>query len=63
LIKSTHPIAQVGAIAVTLLTVLASATLRAQSFFPQRPDDPRAIDFTREMFGAHADGVGDDSEA
>jgi len=37
--------------------------LRAQSSFPQRPDDPRAVDFTKEAFGAHADGAGDDAEA
>src|SRR5437773_842270 len=39
------------------------STLAAQSFFPQRPDDPRAIDFTKEAFGAHADGAGDDADA
>jgi hypothetical protein len=43
--------------------VLASGSLRAQSFFPRRSDDPRAVDFTKNMFGAHADGVGDDAEA
>jgi hypothetical protein len=37
--------------------------LHAQSYFPQRPDDPRAVDFTRESFAAHADGVGDDADA
>ncbi|MBI5769306.1 MAG: SMP-30/gluconolactonase/LRE family protein [Verrucomicrobia bacterium] len=40
-----------------------SAGLLAQSFFPQRPDDPRAVDFTTEAFGAHADGAGDDADA
>ncbi len=37
--------------------------LSAQSYYPQRPDDPRAIDFTKEASGAHADGVGDDADA
>jgi hypothetical protein len=35
----------------------------AQSFYPSRPDDPRAVDFTKDAFGAHADGVGDDADA
>jgi len=33
------------------------------SFYPVRPADPRAVDFTAEAFGAHADGIGDDSDA
>jgi sugar lactone lactonase YvrE len=40
-----------------------SGTVHAGSFYPARPDDPRAVDFTREAFGAHADGIGDDSDA
>ena len=40
-----------------------SATVHAGSFYPTRPDDPRAVDFTREAFGAQADGTGDDSDA
>jgi sugar lactone lactonase YvrE len=35
----------------------------AASFYTQRLDDPRAIYLTKEEFGAHADGVGDDTEA
>ena len=49
----------------TLLAVTAlalAAPLHAQSFFPLRPDDPRAVDFTREAFGAHADGEGAQAE-
>ncbi len=45
------------------LAVALIPALAAQSFFPQRPDDPRAIDFTKEAFGAHADGVSDDADA
>ncbi|HEX5132775.1 MAG TPA: glycosyl hydrolase family 28-related protein [Candidatus Krumholzibacteria bacterium] len=33
------------------------------SFYPLRPDDARAVDFTKAAFGAHADGVGDDADA
>jgi sugar lactone lactonase YvrE/plasmid stabilization system protein ParE len=40
-----------------------SGTVHAESFYPVRPDDPRAVDFTREAFDVHADGTGDDSEA
>jgi plasmid stabilization system protein ParE len=40
-----------------------SGTVDAASFYPVRPDDPRAVDFTRQEFGAHADGIGDDSDA
>jgi hypothetical protein len=40
-----------------------SGTVHAASFYPVRPDDPRAVDFTRQAFGAHADGIGDDSDA
>jgi len=35
----------------------------AASFYTQRLDDPRAIYLMKEEFGAHADGVGDDTEA
>jgi sugar lactone lactonase YvrE len=51
------------------LTALIAAALfwsgnaHAASFYSARPDDPRAVDFTREAFGAHADGTGDDSDA
>jgi hypothetical protein len=57
-----HEIARVAALIVGLAT-LCGGLLRAQSYYPQRPDDPRAVDFTKEAFGAHADGTGDDSEA
>jgi sugar lactone lactonase YvrE len=43
--------------------LLWSGTAQAASFYPVRPADPRAVDFTREAFGAHADGIGDDSDA
>jgi pectate lyase-like protein/SMP-30/gluconolaconase/LRE-like protein len=55
-------IARVVAIIFVLATGLGGA-LQAQSYFPERPDDPRAVNFTKEAFGAHADGVGDDAEA
>jgi hypothetical protein len=40
-----------------------SGTVHAASFYPVRPDDPRAVEFTQHAFGAHADGIGDDSDA
>jgi hypothetical protein len=51
---------------IAIVTVMAgafSSSLQAQSYFPQRPDDQRAVDFTKEAFGAHADGTADDAEA
>ena len=57
-----YAIARVGVLVIALAAV-CGGPLRAQSFFPQRPDDPRAVDFTKEAFSAHADGVGDDADA
>ncbi|HVU25652.1 MAG TPA: glycosyl hydrolase family 28-related protein [Opitutus sp.] len=46
------------------LTVAAAVAVRgSESAFPLRPDDPRAVDFTRAESGAAADGVGDDAGA
>ncbi len=60
---ATPKIARTGALFVALAIGICEGQLRAQSFFPQRPDDPRAVDFTEEAFGAHADGIGDDADA
>jgi len=43
--------------------LISPPQLHAESYYPARPDDPRAVDFTTEAFGAHADGVGDDADA
>lgn len=40
-----------------------ASSVHAQSFYPVRPDDPRAVDLTRPEFGTHADGNGDDADA
>jgi hypothetical protein len=48
---------------LAFLALAGRPSLRAQSFYPVRPDDPRAVDFTKAAFGAMADGVGDDSDA
>jgi sugar lactone lactonase YvrE len=55
--------ARVGAMVVALATGMFGGLLHAQSVFTQRPDDPRAVDFTKDAFGAHADGIADDTEA
>ena len=47
---------------MALVTGLGSQ-LHAQSIFTQRPDDPRAVDFTKDAFGAHSDGIADDTAA
>ena len=51
------------AVAIALALMLCRGSLVAESCYPLRPDDPRAVDFTQEAFGAHADGVGDDADA
>jgi sugar lactone lactonase YvrE len=52
-----------ASVAVISAVFLWPGTVHAKSFYPARPDDPRAVDFTRAAFGAHADGIGDDSDA
>jgi len=54
--------ARVGALVVALAAA-GGGRLPAQSCFTQRPDDPRAVDFTQAGFGAQADGAGDDADA
>src|ERR1017187_4023656 len=51
------------AVAIALALMLCHGSLAAESSYPLRPDDPRAVDFTQEAFGTHADGVGDDADA
>jgi len=47
--------------AATLL--LSALPLFAASYYPSRPDDPKAVYLTREEFGTKADGVADDTLA
>jgi hypothetical protein len=49
--------------AVMAAVFFCSGPVHAGSFYSARPDDPRAVDFTPQAFGAHADGIGDDSDA
>jgi len=60
--RAALDIARLGVIVFVLMDA-GSNRVNAQSYFPRRPDDSRAVDFTRETFGAHADGVADDAEA
>ncbi len=39
-----------------------SAATQAQSVYPRKPDDPRAVEFNREA-GRQADGISDDADA
>ena len=50
-------------VAIVLLAVAVAVPLYAESFYPLRPEDPRAVYLTNDQFGVHADGIGDDSEA
>ncbi len=45
-----------------LLAVVWTLPLYADSYYPLRPEDARAVYLTKGQFGVHADGVGDDSE-
>ncbi len=51
------------AVLISLCGLLALERSHADSYYTQRPDDPKAIYLTREAFGVHGDGVGDDSIA
>jgi hypothetical protein len=51
-----------GATALALLATLGVTALRAQSLYPQKPDDPRAVEFNAAA-GAKADGIADDADA
>jgi hypothetical protein len=46
-----------------VLALYPTLPSRADSCYRQRPDDPRAVYLNDDQFGAHADGVGDDSGA
>ncbi|HLI75942.1 MAG TPA: glycosyl hydrolase family 28-related protein [Acidobacteriaceae bacterium] len=46
-----------------LLLAFTLSPLRAQSVYTQRPDDPHAVYCGPGSFGAHADGVADDTDA
>jgi hypothetical protein len=46
-----------------VVALLAAAPCWAASYYTVRPDDPKAVYLTHEAFGAHADGVSDDSDA
>ena len=49
-------------IVLTLLAVTWAFPLYADSYYPERPEDPQAVYFTPDNFDIHGDGVGDDSD-
>ncbi|HEY1464053.1 MAG TPA: glycosyl hydrolase family 28-related protein, partial [Terriglobales bacterium] len=55
---STHRL-----IATISLFFICACAASAQSVYTSRPDDPLAVYLSAKDFGAHADGVGDDSDA
>ena len=55
--------ARVVASMVTLVTLVCSGSLRAQSLLTQKPDDPGAVVVTPDQFPVKADGVADDTDA
>ncbi len=46
-----------------LLALTAVVPLYADSYYPLRPEDPRAVYLTKDQFRFHGDGIGDDAEA
>jgi sugar lactone lactonase YvrE len=48
-------------VTVALLTMASAEALRADSYYPLRPEDPRAAYLTQEDFGVRADGIADDA--
>jgi sugar lactone lactonase YvrE len=50
-------------LAIVLLAAACAAPLYADSYYPIRPEDPRAVYFTLDPFQVHRDGVGDNSDA
>ncbi len=45
------------------LTTASAGMLYADSYFPLRPEDPRAVYLTKDRFDVHADGLSDDADA
>src|SRR6266404_397238 len=46
-----------------LVLLLLATPIRAQSYYPLRLDDPKAVYLTPEKFPVHSDGTTDDTEA
>ncbi len=46
-----------------LVLLLLASRIDAQSYYPLRLDDPKAVYLTPENFPVHADGITDDAEA
>jgi sugar lactone lactonase YvrE len=52
----------VGTVLCTGFVALAGPVY-GDSFYPLRPEDPRAVYLTKDQFEVHADGVGDDANS
>ena len=48
---------------ISSLLASSLAVVASTSRYPLRPDDPAAVYVTKEAFGVHADGLGDDTAA
>jgi len=46
-----------------LVVVFCTVPVYADSYYPLRPEDPRAVYLTKDQFEVHADGIGDDANA
>jgi sugar lactone lactonase YvrE len=48
--------------ALCICSIASAGPLYADSYYPLRPEDPRAVYLTKDQFDVHADGVGDDAD-
>ena len=50
-------------VALVILAAASAVPMYADSDYPIRPADPRAVYLTKDQFEVHADGIGDDADA
>jgi hypothetical protein len=50
-------------IILSCLVVAWAVQLYADSYYPLRPEDPRAVYLTKDQFGVSADGIADDANS
>jgi sugar lactone lactonase YvrE len=48
-------------VTVALLVGVCASSLHADSYYPLRPDDPRAVYVTKDQFNVQGDGIADDA--
>jgi sugar lactone lactonase YvrE len=54
---------RLSSVAAIILAIASIIPLHANSYYPLRPEDPRAVYLTKDRFAVYANGTGDDSDA